>query len=76
MSTSLVQGVGRTEWVARTPDEFAAIVAELCCDLPALRAGKQERQQQAQNSSLFDGLDLAQQLQAALIAMASQAKKT
>jgi hypothetical protein len=48
-------------------------VAELCCDLPALRAGKQERQQQAQNSSLFDGLDLAQQLQAALIAMASQA---
>ena len=76
MSTSLVQGVGRPEWVARTPDEFAAIVAELCCDLPALRAGKQERQQQAQNSNLFDGLDLAQQLQAALIAMASQAKKT
>jgi len=75
MSTSLVQGVGRPEWVARTPDEFAAIVAELCSDLPALRAGKQERQRQAQNSSLFDGKDLAQHLQEALISMASQAKQ-
>ena len=75
MSTSLVQGVGRPEWVARTPDEFAAIVAELCSDLPALRAGKQERQIQAQNSSLFDGKDLAQHLQAALIAMVSKAKQ-
>jgi predicted O-linked N-acetylglucosamine transferase (SPINDLY family) len=75
MSTSLVQGVGRPEWVARSPDEFAAIVAELCSDLPALRAGKQERQHQAQNSSLFDGIDLAQHLQAALIAMASGAKQ-
>jgi predicted O-linked N-acetylglucosamine transferase (SPINDLY family) len=75
MSTSLVQGVGRPEWVARTPDEFAAIVAELCSDLPALRAGKQERQRQAQNSSLFDGMDLAQHLQAALIAMVSKAKQ-
>ena len=75
MSTSLVQGVGRPEWVARTPDEFAAIVAELCADLPALRAGKQERQRQAQNSSLFDGKDLAQHLQAALIAMVNKAKQ-
>jgi predicted O-linked N-acetylglucosamine transferase (SPINDLY family) len=75
MSTSLVQGVGRPEWVARTPDEFAAIVAELCSDLPALRTGKLERQRQAQNSSLFDGKDLAQHLQAALIAMVSKAKQ-
>jgi predicted O-linked N-acetylglucosamine transferase (SPINDLY family) len=75
MSTSLVQGVGRPEWVARTPDEFAAIVAELCADLPALRAGKQERQRQAQNSNLFDGKDLAQHLQAALIAMVNKAKQ-
>ncbi|MCX5952879.1 MAG: tetratricopeptide repeat protein [Cyanobacteria bacterium] len=75
MSTSLVQGVGRPEWVARTPDEFAGIVAELCSDLPALRAGKQERQRQAQNSSLFDGLDLAQHLQGALIAMVIKAKQ-
>jgi predicted O-linked N-acetylglucosamine transferase (SPINDLY family) len=74
MSTSLVKGVGRPEWVARTPDEFAAIVAELCSDLPALRASKQERQRQAQNSSLFDAKDLAQHLQAALIAIVSKAK--
>jgi predicted O-linked N-acetylglucosamine transferase (SPINDLY family) len=74
MSTSLVEGLGRPEWVARTPDEFAAIVANLCSDLPALRAGKQERQLQAQNSILFDGKDLAQHLQTALISMASKAK--
>jgi hypothetical protein len=50
-------------------------VADLCSDLPALRAGKQERQRQAQNSILFDGKDLAQHLQAALIAMANKAKR-
>ena len=76
MSTSLVQGVGRPEWVAQTPEEFAAIVADLCSDLPALRAGKRERQQHAQNSLLFDGLDLAHHLQEALIAMARQGKRT
>lgn len=75
MSTSLVQGVGRPEWVATTPDDFASIVAELCSDLPALRAGKQERQRQAQSSILFDGMDLSQHLQEALIAMANQAKQ-
>ena len=75
MSTSLVQGMGRPEWVARTPEEFAAIVADLCSDLPALRAGKKERQRQAQNSLLFDGPDLAHHLQEALIAMAGQAKR-
>jgi len=74
MSTSLVQGVGRPEWVASTPEEFAAIVAELCFDLPTLRAEKRERQRQAQNSLLFDGPDLAHHLQEALIAMASQGK--
>jgi predicted O-linked N-acetylglucosamine transferase (SPINDLY family) len=74
MSTSLVQGVGRPEWVARSPDDFAAIVADLCSDLPALRAGKRERQIHALNSSLFDGKDLAQHLQTALIAMAKQGK--
>ena len=72
MSTSLVEGVGRPEWVARTPDEFASIVADLCSDLPALRAGKKQRQQQAQNSILFDGIDLARHLQEALIRMAGQ----
>ncbi len=75
MSTSLVQGVGRPEWVAQTPAEFASIVADLCADLPALRAGKRERQRQAQNSLLFDGMDLAHHLQEALIAMASKGKR-
>jgi len=75
MSTSLVKGVGRPEWVASTPDEFASIVAELCSDLPALRAGKQERQRQAQNSILFDGKDLGHHLEDALITMVSQGKR-
>ena len=76
MSTSLVQGVGRPEWVAQTPDEFASIVADLCSDLPALRTGKRERQRQAQNSVLFDSRDLAHHLQEALIAMASEGKRS
>lgn len=59
MSSSLVKGLGRREWIGDTPESVASIVANLCADLPTLRAEKAARQQQVFASALFDGADLA-----------------
>jgi predicted O-linked N-acetylglucosamine transferase (SPINDLY family) len=70
MSSSVVRGLGRPEWIAETPVQFAERVAFLCEDIPKLRADKAERQKQMLASSLFDGADLARQVEDALLAMA------
>jgi len=70
MSASILKGLGRPEWIAETPAQFAAIVAGLCADLPALRASKPELCQRVLSSPLFDGLDLTRQLEQAFLAMA------
>jgi protein O-GlcNAc transferase len=70
MSSSVVRGLGRAEWIAETPVQFADRVESLCDDLPRLRAEKAERQRQMLKSPLFDGADLAQQVEDALLAMA------
>ena len=62
MSSSLVQGLGRSEWMAETPEAYATIVANLCSDLPKLRASKATRQQEVLASPLFDETDLARQV--------------
>jgi predicted O-linked N-acetylglucosamine transferase (SPINDLY family) len=41
MSAAILRGLGRPEWIAESPQQFGAIVAGLCADLQALRAGKQ-----------------------------------
>jgi predicted O-linked N-acetylglucosamine transferase (SPINDLY family) len=69
MSASILKGLGKPEWIAETPEQFAAIVAELCADLPALRASKPELRQRVLTSPLFDGLDLSRQLEQAFLAM-------
>ena len=62
MSSSLVQGLGRSDWMAETPEAYATIVANLCSDLPKLRASKAIRQQEVLASPLFDETDLASQV--------------
>jgi len=62
MSSSLLTGIGRVEWISTDPQGFAATVAQLCRDLPSLRAGKAERQQQVLRSPLYDPRDLADHL--------------
>jgi predicted O-linked N-acetylglucosamine transferase (SPINDLY family) len=76
MSASIVQGLGRPEWIAETPEQFAAIVAELCADLPALRASKQELRRGVQASPLFDGVDLTRHLEQAFLVMQDDAVPT
>lgn len=62
MSSSLVKGLGRNEWIGETPEQIAEIAAHLCADLPNLRAKKQELQQKTLASTLFDGHDLSNQV--------------
>jgi predicted O-linked N-acetylglucosamine transferase (SPINDLY family) len=69
MSSSVVKGLGKPEWVAETPEAFAGVVSELCSDLPSLRAGKAARQQAMKNSVLFDGADLADKVVDAFLGM-------
>jgi predicted O-linked N-acetylglucosamine transferase (SPINDLY family) len=69
MSASILKGLGRPLRIAETPEQFAAIVAELCADLSALRASKPELRHRVLASPLFDGLDLTRQLEQAFHAM-------
>ena len=73
MSAAILRGLGRPEWIANSPNQFAAIVSELCADLARLRAGKQVLRQQVQSSPLFDGADLSRCLQQAFIEMLARA---
>lgn len=69
MSSAILRGLGRPEWISETPERFAAIVADLCSDPTALRRNKPTLQQQVLASPLFDGADLASALQEAFEAI-------
>ena len=75
MSSSLVKGIGRPEWVAASPEEFGQIVQGLAAQVEALRAGKAELQQLVLNSPLYDPADLAQHLDQALLAMVQRCRE-
>ncbi|MFN9629669.1 MAG: tetratricopeptide repeat protein [Cyanobacteriota bacterium] len=60
MSSSLVKGLGRPEWIGSSPQDIATICATLCADLLELRRTKASRQQEAFSSPLFDVSDFAQ----------------
>lgn len=65
MSTSVLMGIGREEWIAEDPTSFAATVTALAADLPALRQGKADRQKRMLASRLHDPCDLATHVSAA-----------
>lgn len=69
MSSSLVRGLGRAGWVAETPEQYGAIVAELCSDLAALRRSRESLRHDLLASPLMDGRHLARSLEEALYAM-------
>jgi tetratricopeptide (TPR) repeat protein len=74
MSSSLMKGIGRPEWVASSPEQFAAIVRELAAEVEALRTGKPALQQVVLNSPLFDPADLAHHLDQALLDMVQRCR--
>jgi predicted O-linked N-acetylglucosamine transferase (SPINDLY family) len=70
MSSSVVRGLGRPDWVAETPEQFASCVAILCADITKLRADKAERQKHMLESQLFDGADLARHVETTFLEIA------
>jgi predicted O-linked N-acetylglucosamine transferase (SPINDLY family) len=74
MSASIVKGLGKPEWISETPEQFAAIVAGLCVDLPGLRASKQELRSRVLASPLFNGVELSRELEHAFLAMQKGSK--
>jgi predicted O-linked N-acetylglucosamine transferase (SPINDLY family) len=69
MAASLLHGLGRTEWIAHTPEEYIAKVLELARD-PARRAAlRSTLREEMQGSQLCDAGDLATQLETAYAGM-------
>ncbi|MFM7733980.1 MAG: tetratricopeptide repeat protein, partial [Cyanobium sp.] len=75
MSSSLVKGIGRPDWVAASPEEFGAVVARLAAEVEQLRVARPQLQQQVLNSPLYDPADLAQHLDQALLAMVQRCRE-
>ena len=69
MSSGLVTGLGRRDWLADTPERYADAVEACLGSLDQLRQGKRERQQQALASELFNTVDMTRQLETAMRSM-------
>lgn len=66
MSSAVLDGVGKPEWISDDPDSFAEITHRLTTNLPRLRSQRQQRRDIALTSPLFDPLDLAKCIEEAL----------
>jgi predicted O-linked N-acetylglucosamine transferase (SPINDLY family) len=76
MTCSILNALGKLEWITTTPVGFAETVAELLRDLDTLRAGRHQLRQAVLDSPLFDGADLTQHLQEAFTAMVADTAKS
>jgi protein O-GlcNAc transferase len=69
MASTVLRIVGRPEWVARTPDEYAAIVTELARDLPLRRGIRKTQRSIMSTGTLCDAAGMANELGIAFEAM-------
>ncbi len=69
MSTSIVSALGKPEWVASTPEEYALIVKSMGVDYEKIRAGKDALQRAVFESELFDSRSLSAALSGALLSV-------
>lgn len=67
MSSSLVTHLGRTEWIATSPGDYAEFGQTISHEFLQVREQKGKLQVEVQSSSLFDGLSLARSLELALL---------
>jgi predicted O-linked N-acetylglucosamine transferase (SPINDLY family) len=69
MTASILHGLGRTEWIANSPDDYIAKVVALARD-PARRAAlRSTLREEMAGSQLCDSRDLARKLEAAYAEM-------
>ncbi|WP_200280413.1 tetratricopeptide repeat protein [Rhabdochromatium marinum] len=68
-AASLLTGLGRTEWIAQSDDDFVRIAVELARDIDGRRRIRKTQREQMRHSELCDGPGLARALEAAFEAM-------
>jgi FkbM family methyltransferase len=73
MTCSLLSSLGKESWYASSPVEYAHVVATIALSFPRLRMDRQLLREAVLASSIFDGVDLANQLQDALTEMVGRA---
>lgn len=66
MGASLLSGLGRAEWVARTEDEFVAIASTLASNVNRLARWRQDQRAQMQSSVLMDEPGFAERFLSAI----------
>ena len=72
MGSTVLQALGRPEWVARSEDDYAAIVAGLARDVELRKSIRKSQRARMEASPLCDGKGLANALQEAFEAMFDQ----
>lgn len=66
MSSSVVHGAGRPEWICKTPEEYAQLAQSLAADYVNIRANKGELQHAVLSGPLCDPASMARELESAL----------
>jgi predicted O-linked N-acetylglucosamine transferase (SPINDLY family) len=66
MSSSVVHGAGRPEWICKTPKEYAQLAQRLAADYTNIRANKGELQRAVISGPLFDTVSMTRELETAL----------
>jgi protein O-GlcNAc transferase len=66
MSSSVVNGAGRPEWICKTPEEYAVLAQSLSADYEEIRANKRRFQESILSGPLCDTVSMSRELEAAL----------
>jgi protein O-GlcNAc transferase len=69
MASVVLSSVGRSEWIARSPNEFAAIVTELARNVDLRKAIRQTQRSMMSTGTLCDATGMANELEKAFEAM-------
>ena len=76
MSSSLVSHLGRAEWLATKPSDYAQFGQRISREFMQTRQQKESLQREVQSSSLFDAPSLARSLENALLPILAAAKQS
>ena len=72
LGSSILRGLGRTEWIAQTEADYVEKVVDLASDLPALALLRATLRQQMESSALMDEAGFAHAVEAAYTEMFSR----
>jgi protein O-GlcNAc transferase len=74
MSSSVVHGAGRPEWICKTPNEYAQLAQSLSADYEKIRASKGDLQRAVLSGPLCDTVTMTRELESALRSIIRQSK--